>query len=226
MNYRALVVVAAALGPSVSAQPGPESKRERTEYRIGAVMLSSKSTVALAGTTGMENGTGSQNGVMLLVRDAGAGITGRYITGSLGNGSLLSGDSRLIEGAVMLGTRGTSLHLGYSQRDLQFNGEERSFRMPRVGLTSGYYARGAGVGVDVGGFFSRTIEKQKTDSAETDNLTGEVSMFYVPPAFPFYAQIGYRRDVFSISRPGTQDRLEESSAVFFSVGLQAGLTWK
>jgi hypothetical protein len=83
---------------------------------------------------------------------------------------------------------------------------------------------GAGLVLNVGAYYLRTIKPVKSDSLEADALEAESSLIYAPPRWPAYVQVGYRREVVNLKKEKDVLRREELGKFVLGIGFQTGLS--
>jgi hypothetical protein len=105
----ALLSFGLALLPSVSWA-------QTTEQRIGVMLLASRQNVL--GTAGLDHSSGTITGAEFLVRNEGAGLYGRYLTGEVGTLSARGPDGhlRMADMRILLGPPVFNIEGGYTIR--------------------------------------------------------------------------------------------------------------
>lgn len=231
MNRRTLAVAAIlsiACTVAISAQNSSDSTGFTRRAEVRAGFLSSPVNRAISGAVGpVSVSSASLAGGEFWALDAGgSGIMVRYATGTLDGPTTAESSGKLeyVDGRLLLGQRAFSLVLGYTLRTSRYLGKDRRFSVPRAGVQAGYHFAGSGVMLRGAGSYVRTVKKSESDSLEADGLEGETAILYVPPRLPFYIELGYRRELWNLTKESVVARREEIGGVMLSVGLQYGLS--
>ena len=225
LSAAGVVLALGAAGLPLLAQDST-AYTSKPEIRFGLVSDGVTRAMSLAGAPPFKQ-TARLNGVDFLARSTkSGGIQARYLKGEF-DGPLTdasAGPLEYIDGRVLIGPRKFAVHLGYLGRTQNYNEEKRRFDLARGGVQMTYQFEGAGIGLNLAGSYLRTITKAKDDSLEADGFEGETSLLYAVPRVPVFVQLGYRREIFNISKESNNLRREEVSGVLLSVGVHYGLS--
>ncbi|HUQ80433.1 MAG TPA: hypothetical protein VM076_04825 [Gemmatimonadaceae bacterium] len=220
--------VVLALGAALQPLTAQDSTAytSKPEVRFGLTSDGVTRAMSLAGAPPFKQTT-RLNGVEFMARSPkSGGIQARYTKGEF-DGPLSdasAGPLEYIDGRLLVGPRKFAVHVGYLGRTQNYNEKKRRFDLARGGAQMTYQFEGAGVGLNLAGSYLRTITKAKNDSLEADGFEGETSLLYAVPRFPVFVQLGYRREIFNISKENTNLRREEVSGVLMSIGVHYGLS--
>ena len=226
LHYFAVGALALGIAPSIASSQDSTTYTRKPEVRFGLVSDGVTRAMSLSGAPPFKQ-TSRLNGVEFMARSPkSGGFQARYMKGEF-DGPLTdasAGPLEYIDGRLLVGPRKFAVHLGYLGRTQNYNEEKRRFDLARGGVQMTYQFEGAGVGFNVGGSYLRTVTKTKADSLEADGFEGETSLLYAVPKVPVFVQLGYRREVFNISKDSNNLRREEVSGVLLSIGVQYGLS--
>lgn len=186
------------------------------ELRVGVHTDNTKRNTALSDVvTGRGSASIQAFEGMISASNGGAGIGGRIMNGTFDD------DFSLKEAFIMVGEQYFHVEGGYGQRSLF--GTDTAVNFIRAGAQSLVQIGGSGVALGFSGskYFSSKFDignsKKDTSSVKPDGWEGETDIYYTMPKVPFYLQLGYRTEWFSLGK-----REENMHAVILGAGLWLG----
>lgn len=212
-----LLIIAAcvlAIPTGIRAQAAPVdslNKDNDFEFRIGGYLLNAERNSSFNNVP--KTGTGNVQGVDFLLRGGGVGISGKSIAGTFaGQPDVVSGDVNLL-----LGVPEFSVMAGYGRRALSSTLGTQPFSFYRAGVLMSFAIGGSGIRATLSGagYVPQDASTMKIGGE------GEGTVIYSPPSLPFFAQFGYRTEVFN-TKSGTLTTPEEVRGIRVGVGIQFG----
>lgn len=201
----------APIPPAVSKPSGGGG-----EFRVGGFMISGDRSFEFG--SAVSNEAGSIQGVDVLLRARGIGLSFRSLTGTFGTQPhVTSADAR-----VLLFPPVFTIMAGAGRRVLWSDLNETSpsqFDIGIVGVSSTVVIGGSGLRTNL----SASVYTPIAESAEKieSGMEGEASILYRIPKLPFFLQVGYRTELFT-AKAGTNTTPEEVRGVKLGGGMVFG----
>lgn len=230
MTHRLIAVVALGLSAAATtmhAQASTDSTgySRKPEIRFGGLAMRLARAVA-APSDPVSTVDANLTGVEFVAKDnGGAGIQLRYASAEIAGPatSIASGKLEYVDGKLIIGSKAFALTTGYRLRTFRYPVSDRRMHFAHAGAQAGYRFHGAGLELNAGASYFRSLKKDKVDSLQVTGLEGETSVMYTVPRLPLYVGLGYRREVFDLKRGGVFPRREELGGLLLTVGVQSGL---
>jgi hypothetical protein len=198
------------------AAPAVAKQGSGGELRVAAFVINGDRSFDF--NNNVSNEVGSIQGIEVVLRGSGIGLSFRSMTGTFGTQPhVTSADARLL-----LFPRIFTLFVGASRRALwsDINAERPSqFDLGLAGISSTATIGGTGLRTNLTGTYY--VPYGETKDKIKGGMEGEASIMYAVPKLPFFLQVGYRTELFT-SKTATTETPEEVRGIRLGGGLQIG----